>query len=301
MKKMMKKKQILTTALTVAVLVGTALSVLALGSYLTNFNAQYNAQYQTAGSKLDSCILCHGASGPPNNPYGADYAANGHDFASIEQLDSDGDGYTNLDEITAGTFPGDPNDFPNAPPPTDILSNPTEGTLGTEVILSGSGFEATKGKVVLGSAFARISQDGWTDTTISFTVNKALPAGPHDVTIYPRPYGANPPILLASAFTIMDPELGTMSAINGTPGSEISIDGKFFSNKKGRVYLENPSTGKIKKCKVTSWFMDPATGVSQATFIVPKISKIFPAGTYQLVVTNKVGTTAQTTSFTVGF
>ena len=225
----------------------------------------------------------------------------GHDFGSIESADSDGDGYTNIEEIAAGTFPGDPNDFPNAPPPTDILSNPTEGTLGTEVILSGSGFEARKGKVVLGGAFARIAQDGWTDTTISFTVKKALPAGPHDVTIYPQPYGATPPILLASAFTIMDPELGTMSAINGTPGSEITIDGKFFSNKKGRVYLENPSTGKIKKCKVTSWFMDPATGVSQATFIVPKISKIFPAGTYQLVVTNKVGTTAQTTSFTVGF
>ena len=87
------------------------------------------------------------------------------------------------------------------------MSNPTEGTLGTEVVLTGSGFDARKGKVVLGGAFARIAQDGWTDTTISFTVKKALPAGPHDVTIYPQPYGATPPILLASAFTVMDPEL----------------------------------------------------------------------------------------------
>ena len=299
MKKMMKNKQILTTALTIAVVVGTALSVLAIGNYLTNFNSQYDAQYQTAGSKLDSCNLCHpGGNTGQLNPFAAAYAASGYNFGTIESADSDGDGFTNIEEIAAATFPGDANDFPNAPP-TDILSNPTEGTLGTEVVLTGSGFEARKGKVVLGGAFARIAQDGWTDTTISFTVKKALPAGPHDVTIYPQPYGATPPILLASAFTIMDPELGTMSAINGTPGTEITIDGRFFSTKKGRVYLEDPSTGKKKRCKVTSWSMDPLTGASQATFIVPKLSKIFPAGTYQLVVTNKVGTTTQT-NFTVG-
>jgi len=299
MKKMMKKKQILTTALTAAVVVGTALSVLALGSYLTNFNSQYDAQYQTAGSKLDSCNLCHpGGSTSQRNPYAVAYAASGYNFGSIESADSDGDGYTNIEEIAAGTFPGDPNDFPNAPPPTDILAIPTEGTLGTEVVLTGSGFDAKKGKVVIGNAYAKIAKDAWTDTTISFTVKKTLPAGPYDVTIYTQPYGATPPIIIPSGFTVKDPGLAPLSPSNGSPGTEIAISGSFFSTKKGKVYLEDPSTGKKKNCKVTSWSMDPATGASELRFIIPKLSKSFLAGTYQLVVTNKVGTVQQT--FTVG-
>ncbi len=34
-------------------------------------------------------------------------------IAAIEALDSDGDGYANLDEITANRFPGDPADDPS--------------------------------------------------------------------------------------------------------------------------------------------------------------------------------------------
>jgi hypothetical protein len=39
-------------------------------------------------------------------------------FAPIEELDSDGDGVINLDEIVALTFPGDPADVPALPSPT---------------------------------------------------------------------------------------------------------------------------------------------------------------------------------------
>jgi hypothetical protein len=96
----------------------------------------------------------------------------------------------------------------------------------------------------------------------------------------------------------MDPELAPLSPSSGSPGTEIAISGSFFSTKKGKVYLEDPSTGKIKKCKVTSWSMDSATGASELRFVVPKLSKSFFAGTYQLVITNKVGTVQKT--FTVG-
>ena len=101
MKKMVKNKQILPTLLTIAMLVGVAVSALALSSYLDLFNAQYG----TTGTKLDSCNVCH-TTVPALNPYGTDYAANGNNFVAIETIDSDGDGYTNIDEINAGTFPG---------------------------------------------------------------------------------------------------------------------------------------------------------------------------------------------------
>jgi hypothetical protein len=100
---------------------------------------------QAAGTKLDSCTLCHrGGSyvsqgktttlgscqwchyttsygAVPNNipdtlnQYGLDYLSQGRSAAAIqaiENLDSDGDGYPNKVEIAALRYPGDPNDDP---------------------------------------------------------------------------------------------------------------------------------------------------------------------------------------------
>jgi hypothetical protein len=52
------------------------------------------------------------------NPYQAGFVANGHDFVAnaFEDVDSDGDGFTNRQEIAALTFPGDPNDRPATGP-----------------------------------------------------------------------------------------------------------------------------------------------------------------------------------------
>lgn len=96
-------------------------SAVALGysSYLNSFNTRYG----TAGSRLDTCDLCHI---PPSktvrNPYGVDYANDGHNFAAIDTLDSDNDGWTNIDEINSRSFPGDSLDFP-----TDV--SPQNGVL----------------------------------------------------------------------------------------------------------------------------------------------------------------------------
>jgi cytochrome c5 len=72
---------------------------------------------QVEGTPLDSCDLCHDTSvtGWPLNPYGNNYLDAGNDrfaFGLIELLDSDGDGYVNIDEINALTLPGDSTDTP---------------------------------------------------------------------------------------------------------------------------------------------------------------------------------------------
>ena len=102
-----------------------------------------------AGSKLDSCALCHaggeyekkpgkfvevgscqwchmtyGYDGSGDieetlNPYGTDYRNAGRNvtaFSSIEGNDSDGDGFTNKEEIDALSHPGDANDDPTKIP-----------------------------------------------------------------------------------------------------------------------------------------------------------------------------------------
>ncbi|GAB6909168.1 exported hypothetical protein [Desulfosarcina cetonica] len=102
-----------------------------------------------AGTKLDSCVLCHAngqyekktdvwvtlgscqwchysfgydASGDIDttlNQFGKDYRSAGQNedaFDIIKNLDSDGDGYTNAQEIAALRFPGDANDDPTKVP-----------------------------------------------------------------------------------------------------------------------------------------------------------------------------------------
>lgn len=118
-----------------------------------NFLAQYPDK---ANTKLDSCALCHtggqyenkpekwvslgscqwchhsyGYDGSGNivdtlNSYGMDYLVNGRNMAAIagiEGLDSDGDRYTNLAEIQADRYPGNPDDDPaKVPAPYRIYS-----------------------------------------------------------------------------------------------------------------------------------------------------------------------------------
>jgi hypothetical protein len=72
---------------------------------------------------MGSCQYCHAITsyGTQNefaatlNPYGKDYlkaGRNGSALTAIETLDSDGDRYSNIIEIKATRYPGDPNDDP---------------------------------------------------------------------------------------------------------------------------------------------------------------------------------------------
>lgn len=89
-------------------------TVWAKSEYVASFTAAYPA---AAGTKLASCSTCH-TSTMALNSYGADLAAAGVNYKSVEGKDSDGDGATNLAEIQALTFPGDP------------ASKPASGTSG---------------------------------------------------------------------------------------------------------------------------------------------------------------------------
>ncbi|WP_048159335.1 hypothetical protein [Methanosarcina sp. WWM596] len=81
-----------------------------MASAKPNFLTSFNQHYETAGTRLDSCPTCH--NGEAVNPYGRAYLGSGRNFAAIENLDSDGDRFTNLVEIKALNFPGNPDDHP---------------------------------------------------------------------------------------------------------------------------------------------------------------------------------------------
>jgi hypothetical protein len=58
--------------------------------------------------------MCHVKGSRKRNPYGKEFRKAGHSFDLIEEKDSDGDGFTNIAEIAAGTFPGDRESKPAA-------------------------------------------------------------------------------------------------------------------------------------------------------------------------------------------
>lgn len=106
----------------------TATTAGARPEFLVAFKASYTNI--KAGGVVDSasCNLCHKDGPPKLNPYGASLksamdkanvsAVNASLLHSIDSVDSDGDGFSNLEEINADTLPGDPKSHPAGKPTT---------------------------------------------------------------------------------------------------------------------------------------------------------------------------------------
>jgi hypothetical protein len=163
-----------------------------------------------------------------------------------------------------------------------------DGTIGTELTISGSGFGTKKGKVLIENAATKIIT--WSDTEIACTVKKVpLPAGSNNVIIRQSSKAA-PSLTLTSSFTVMNPSIMSVGPNHGSPEETITIRGWFFGTKKGKAYLGE------KKCRVLSWGMDSKTGESEIQCVIPKKSS---AGTYDVKVINKVGSATLPNGFTI--
>jgi hypothetical protein len=114
----------LVTALYISFLMG---SLFAANSDMSSARAKYP---QIVNTKLNSCTLCH-TNAPAVNSYGRAYDTAGRNnaaYGAIESQDSDSDGYSNLTEITAGTFPGDATDRPSQATTTTTTTTPSTTT-----------------------------------------------------------------------------------------------------------------------------------------------------------------------------
>jgi hypothetical protein len=172
---------------------------------------------------------------------------------------------------------------------------PSQGTIGTEITITGQNLGVKKGKVAIGSMKCKVLE--WTDTSISGLIKKVpRTMGPdtYDVTIQPKGKGIGP-IVLPNAFSIMGPSIDLIDPDSGSPKDEVTITGSFFGTKKVKAYMGD-GIGKSKKGKVVSLTMDANTGASRLVILVPK--KLAP-GLYDVTVTNKVGEDTVVGGFTI--
>lgn len=107
------------TLIAVVVLVAFALTAIATPAFKTVFDKTYSPKPGTALAKA-GCVVCHTKMGSKDlNPYGKALKGKPMTAASlkaIENMDADKDGWTNIQEIKAGTLPGDPNSKPAGKP-----------------------------------------------------------------------------------------------------------------------------------------------------------------------------------------
>ena len=141
----MRKKLFLLVCM-MALVAFAASTAIAYNSWLNAFFEYYNTDTSPL-FRLDSCATCHVSENDRGfNPYGNDLKnASGttreQQMATIEGYDSDDDGFTNIEEIEADTFPGDATSFPqitNNQPTAD--AGPAQTVfVGDKVTLDGSG------------------------------------------------------------------------------------------------------------------------------------------------------------------
>jgi len=153
---------------------------------------------------------------------------------------------------------------------------PSEGTMGTELIITGTNFGVKTGKVLIGNTDLKILE--WNNENIHAVLVKLINPGIYDVIIQPHAPKGAPQIIEWQAFTIKGPEINSLSRTEGPAYDYVTIQGKFFGTKKGKVYMEGGEDGSLvkKNCKVVSWMMDSETAESEIVFVVPRlVSEIY--------------------------
>jgi sugar lactone lactonase YvrE len=147
--------------------------------------------------------------------------------------------------------------------------------LGAVLTLSGEGFGAKKGTVLLGDSL-KPKVLAWTDTSISCSVTKGT-AGRYPLKVIQK--GAGESNLLEC--TLSPPFIEEISTDEGTVNTPVTISGKHFGMKKPKVQF---ILGEIRKsAKVISY------SETSLTALVPKLSP----GSYGIQILNGAGTSQE--------
>ena len=200
-------------------------------------------------------------------------------------------------------------------PPEIISVTPNVGTARDEITIRGNFFgPRIKSGIVYGHVYlgylvneelrrkectvvSWIVDPSVEEGEIVFRVPGGLSPGVYDL-IVKNAVGSDAVI---GGFSLMAPEIVSVTPGVGRAGDQITLHGNFFGVKKGTqggVYLgysvnEEP---RRKACTVVSWTVDPATEEGDIVFVVP--GGLTP-WTYDVIVTNSVGSDTELQIFTI--
>ena len=155
--------------------------------------------------------------------------------------------------------------------------SPEEGTVGTQVTLTGSGFGEKQGEVLLGQEKCKVLD--WSDTQITFLVDKPQPPGGYPVTVLLQGDKKPAEPLAPSAFTMRRPEINPGELLQD--GSTATIVGAFFGDKKGALRIGFLESGEVavEDPKILDWSMNSIRFELPADLV----------GKFVLVISNEVG------------
>jgi hypothetical protein len=179
--------------------------------------------------------------------------------------------------------------------------DPDYGAAGDEITIEGVLLGSQKGKIYLeqssgGERFECIVKKWEMDEEGLSTIVFVVPDIEEDVynVIVESQFGS---LIEEEAFSVEQPEQPEITYIDpdfGSPGDVITIEGLFFGNETGKVFLENSDNEVITECTVTEWGMTEDE-VEIIVFIVPDIEE----GFYNVIVENIHGIAIEEEGFTV--
>jgi RHS repeat-associated protein len=128
------------------------------------------------------------------------------------------------------------------PPPVITGISPTNGVVGTQVTITGTGFGATSGYAKFNGSNASIVS--WTSTQVIATVASGASTGPADITV--NGVDSNQNML----FTMPSPVVATISPTSGPVATQVTITGTGFGTSQGNnaVTFNGPNPA-----PVSSW------------------------------------------------
>jgi hypothetical protein len=132
--------------------------------------------------------------------------------------------------------------------------SPQEGTVGTQVTITGAGFGDKQGEVLLGTEKSKVL--AWSDTEITFLVDKPQPPGGYPVTVLHQGDKKPADPLTPAAFTLRRPKINPGELL--LDGSTATVVGSFFGDKKGGLrigYLESGEVA-VEDPKILDWSMN---------------------------------------------
>jgi hypothetical protein len=156
------------------------------------------------------------------------------------------------------------------PPPVVSKISPSSGVPGDSIVVTGYHFQGVPGQVMIGGTASQVLS--WSDGEIELVVPAGASSGP--VLVVTPEWESNDSILFQ---VNTPPEITGVSPSTAAPGEQVTLQGKNFGVKKGKVAIGN------LKAAV------PGDGWGTGAIVCTVPKKLGP-GTYDITVTTKFGT-----------